>query len=263
MNLIDTHSHLYDRAFDGDRAEAVGRALGAGVRKILLPAIDSESHEALFGLARTYPGVCFPMMGLHPTSVNDNPRWRQELEAVGKYLQAPPEGIGRFCAVGEVGIDLYWSKEWAREQMEAFERQIELSLEHGLPLVIHTRAAWKEMAEMLGRFRGKGLRGVMHAYSGEYGEYRQIKEYGDFLFGIGGVVTYKNSGLAEVLGRMSVEDIVLETDCPYLTPVPFRGKRNESSYITYIRDKVAEIYRMPAEEVAEVTTRNAGRMFGV
>lgn len=263
MELIDTHSHLYDAAFDADRERTLERAVAAGVRGILLPAIDSESHTALFDLARAHQDVCRPMMGLHPTSVNDNPRWREELELVERYLQSPPGGIAKFYGVGEVGLDLYWSKEWAAQQSEAFEMQIELALKYGLPLAVHTRAAWPEMLAMLGRFRGRGLRGVMHAYSGEYGEYAKIRDYGDFLFGIGGVVTYKNSGLAEVLRRIPVGDIVLETDCPYLTPVPLRGKRNESSYITYICNVVAEVYGMLPEEVAGVTTRNAERMFAI
>lgn len=263
MNLIDTHSHLYDAAFDGDREQALKRAFEAGVRKILMPAIDSGSHEAMFGLARAQAGVCVPMMGLHPTSVNDNSEWVRELELVERYLEETPEGVGRFCAVGEVGLDLYWSRDWAAQQIEAFERQIDLSVRYGLPLVIHTREAWGEMVETLNRFRDKGLRGVMHAYSGEYGEYVKVKDCGDFMFGIGGVVTYKKSGLAEVVKRMDLSDIVLETDCPYLTPVPFRGKRNESGYLTYICEKVAEIYRISREEVAEATTSNAQRMFGV
>ena len=263
LRLIDTHSHLYDGAFDEDREAVMQRAAEAAVGRMVLPAIDSESHGALFGLAAAHPGVCLPMMGLHPTSVNDNLRWREELELVERYLAEPPEGIAKFYGVGEVGLDLYWSKEWAGEQAEAFERQIELALRYGLPLAVHTRAAWPEMLAMLGRFRARGLRGVMHAYSGEWNEYVKIKDYGDFLFGIGGVVTYKNSGLADLLRRMPIDDIVLETDCPYLTPVPMRGKRNESSYLTYICMRVAEIYSMLPEEVAEATTLNAERIFGI
>ncbi len=261
--LTDTHSHLYDAAFDGDREAVMQRAAEAGVGRIMLPAIDSESHGALFDLAAAYPGVCLAMMGLHPTSVNDNPRWREELDLVERYLESPPAEVGKFHGVGEIGIDLYWSKEWLAEQEEAFERQIELALKHGLPIAVHTRAAWPEMLAVLGRFRTRGLRGVMHAYSGEWEEYVKIKDCGDFLLGIGGVVTYKNSGLADLLRHVPLGDIVLETDCPYLSPVPMRGKRNESGYLTYICGRAAEIYGITPEEIAEATTRNAERMFGM
>lgn len=261
MLLADTHSHLYDTAFDEDRAQTLQRAIDAGVATIMLPAIDSESHDAMFALVRSCAGSCFPMMGLHPTSVNDNPDYLRELELVERYLAAPPEGIDRFYAVGEIGLDLYWSKDWFREQVEVFTRQIELALQYDLPIAVHTRSAWCEMAEVLEGYRGRGLRGVMHAFSGSYAQYERIKEVGDFRFGIGGVVTFKNSDVAELVERMPLEDIVLETDCPYLTPVPFRGKRNESAYIKYICAKVAEIKGLPLETVARTTTDNARALF--
>lgn len=261
MKLIDTHTHIFDEAFDEDRDEAVARAVVGGVGKMMCPAIDSESHGRLFGLCADYPGICLPMMGLHPTSVNDNPDWRGELELVAKYLETPP--VDRFYAIGEVGLDLYWSKDWQKEQEAAFERQVELSLQHSLPLAIHTRNAWPQMRAVLGRFAGRGLRGVMHSFSGTTEDYRAIKGVGDFLFGIGGPVTYKKSDLAEIVELIPLSDIVLETDSPYLPPVPFRGKRNESSYIKYICDKVAEIKGLLPAEVARVTTANAERMFGL
>ena len=261
MYLTDTHSHLYDSAFDEDRPQALQRALNAGVKRIMLPAIDSGSHDALFSLCRTYPYSCFPMMGLHPTSVNDNPRWEGELALVERYLAEPPSG--RFYAIGEVGLDLYWSRDWIERQTVVLERQIELSLKYGLPLVIHTRDAWPEMRRSLGRFKGEGIKGIMHSFSGGIEDYHAIKECGDFLFGIGGVVTYKKSDLPEILLTIPLDDIVLETDCPYLTPVPFRGKRNESAYLTYIRDRAAGIYGVSPEEVAAVTSANAARMFGL
>lgn len=263
MNLTDTHSHLYDSAFDEDREQALQRAMETGVGRILLPAIDSQSHEALFEICRTHPDVCYPMMGLHPTSVNDNPDYLRELELVETYLAAPPQGIGRFYAVGEVGLDFYWSKDFVARQMEVFERQVELSVQHGLPLVIHTRSAWAEMAGVLMLHKDKGLRGVMHAFSGDYGDYVRIRECGDFMLGIGGVVTYKNSGIAQLLEKIPIDDIVLETDCPYLAPVPFRGKRNESSYLKFICNHVAAIYGLADEEVARRTTENARRIFGI
>lgn len=263
MTLTDTHSHLYDSAFDDDRAQAVARAVDSGVERIMLPAIDSESHEALFALCREYPANCFPMMGLHPTSVNDNPDYMKELELVEKYLAEPPAGIERFYGVGEIGLDLYWSRDWIDRQTEVFERQIELALRHSLPIAVHTRSAWKEMTEVLERYEGNGLRGVMHAFSGSRAQYEKIRRAGEFVFGIGGVVTYKNSDVAEVVADMDMRDIVLETDCPYLTPVPFRGKRNESAYVKYVCAKVAEIKGVPVDDVASVTTTNARRIFGI
>lgn len=262
MKFIDTHSHIYDSAFDADRARTIDAAREAGVERILLPAVDSQSHEAMFGLVRAYPRYCFPMMGLHPTSVNDNPEYMRELELVERLLDDPASvGAGRFCAVGEVGLDLYWSKEWEQQQTEAFRFQIELALRHDLPLAIHTREAWPQMHRVLSEYGGRGIRGVMHAFAGSYEDYCAIKTYGDFLFGIGGVVTYKRSGIAEVLPRMELDDLVLETDAPYLTPVPHRGKRNESAYLGFICDKIGELLGVDSEQVAEHTSKSATRMF--
>lgn len=266
MILIDTHSHLYVEEFDEDRAAALERALERGVERLLLPAIDSESHERLFALVREAGGRCRAMMGLHPTSVNDNPRWREELALVERYLAEPPAGV-RFCAVGEIGLDYYWSTEWVAEQREAFVEQCRLAARLDLPVAIHTRAAWDDMCEILevecarAVARGERLRGVLHAYSEDAATYRRLREMGDWLFGVGGVVTYKKSLLAEVVREMALEDIVLETDCPYLTPVPYRGKRNESAYVSYVCEKVAELKDVTPDEVARITTQNARRMF--
>lgn len=289
MKLVDTHTHIYSEEFDGDRDEVMARALGAGVGTMMCPAIDSSSHGRLLDVCRRYPANCFPMMGLHPTSVNDNPQWREELALVERYLRAAAAGKDsaertcetdeadkavnsvKFYAVGEVGLDLYWSTEWRAEQEEAFVRQIELSLEYALPLVIHTRNAWPEMIAILRRFghgagephsARPGLKGVMHSFSGTMEDYHVVKECGDFLFGIGGPVTYKKSTTADIVAAMPLSDIVLETDSPYLTPSPFRGKRNESSYLTYICEKVADIKGLRPEEVAAATTGNAFRLFG-
>ncbi len=262
MILTDTHSHLYDAAFDHDREQAVGRARKAGVATILLPGIDSESHERLFGLARAHPEICKPMMGLHPTAVNDNPRWREELALVESYLASPPAGIDRFWGVGETGIDLHWSAEFFSEQAEAFERQTELALHYELPVVVHSRDAWPKVLEILAKYRGRGLRGVMHAFSGGVEEYRRVKDLGDFVFGISGVVTYKKSSLVDVVRAMSLEDIVLETDCPYLTPEPHRGTRNESAYVAFVCERVAALRDMEPAAVAAATTTNARRVFG-
>ena len=266
MQLIDTHSHLYDEAFDADRHAALERAHDAGVHWLLLPAIDSESHDALFTLCRKAPNCCLPMMGLHPTSINDNPRWREELALVEKYLDNPPTRL-RFCAVGEIGLDFYWSQDFKAEQEEAFRRQCRLATRLGLPVAIHTRAAWERMCEVIeeeaaaATARGEVLRGVFHAYSEQAEVYRRLRQAGDFLFGIGGVVTYKKSIVAEAVREMALEDILLETDCPYLTPVPHRGKRNEPAYLTHICAKVAELLGCTPEAVAEQSTRNARRMF--
>ena len=262
MNLIDTHSHLYDEAFDTDREEAFERARAEGVRPLLLPAIDSESHERLFDLCRRHPDRCTPMMGLHPTSVNENPRWREELALVEHYLESRPEGIPPFCAVGEIGLDLYWSREFREEQIEAFRRQIELSLHYRLPIAVHTRDAWPETVDIMHEYRGRGIRGVFHAFSDGIETYHALKSCGEFLFGIGGVVTFKKSRLAEVVREMELQDLLLETDCPYLTPVPHRGERNESSYVRFVCEKVAELKGLTPEEVAEATTANAERLFG-
>lgn len=260
MTLIDTHSHLYEPEFDDDRNEAVERALAAGVTTMLLPAIDSASHERMFSLANQRPAAFRVMMGLHPTSVNDNPRWRDELATVERLLDSPPEGI-RFVGVGEIGLDFYWSQDFQQEQVEAFRTQCELALRHNLPIAVHTRNAYDRMAEIIGEFRGRGLRGVFHAFGESAEVYRRLRSCGDFVFGIGGVVTYKRAQIAETVAEMPLEDIVLETDCPYLTPVPYRGKRNESAYIPYICRRVAELKGLSEEDVAAATTANARRMF--
>lgn len=261
MRLIDTHSHLYDTAFDADRDQALARAAEAGVEQLLLPAIDSQSHGPLLELCRRNPGRCRPMMGLHPTSVNDNPRWREELALVARYLETPPEGIHRFCAVGEIGLDFYWSRDYRAEQIEAFRQQIDLARRFGLPVVIHTRDAWPEMVALMREYTG--LRGVFHAFSDSVESYRALRDCGDLVFGIGGVVTFKNSALAQVVQQMDLHEIVLETDCPYLTPAPHRGERNESAYVRYICEKVAQLKGLTPEQVAEATTANAERIFNL
>lgn len=261
--LIDTHSHIYDEAFDEDRAEVVARAKAEGIERIILPAIDGESNERLFDLCRSCGNYVVPLMGLHPTSVNDNPRWREELAEVEHLLDNPPEGIERFYGVGEIGLDLYWSRDWQTEQTEAFRRQVELALAHNLPIVVHTRDAWEEMAEIVEEYRERGLRGIFHAFSSDVAMYERLRACGDFLFGIGGVVTFKKSALAEVVKGMRLEDLVIETDAPYLTPVPHRGTRNESSYVRFVAGKIAELKGVDFEKVAEQTTANAKRIFSL
>lgn len=261
--LIDTHSHIYDEVFDNDRNEVVERARAEGVERIILPAIDGESNERLFDLCRACGDYVVPLMGLHPTSVNDNPRWREELAEVEKLLANPPQGIDRFYGVGEIGLDLYWSRDWQAEQTEAFRSQLDMALKYDLPIVVHTRDAWEEMASIIEEYREKGLRGIFHAFSADVATYEQLRECGDFVFGIGGVVTFKKSALAEVVKAMQLEDLVVETDAPYLTPAPHRGTRNESSYVRFVAQKIAELKGVEYEVVAETTTANAKRIFGI
>ena len=225
----------------------------------------------MFEMARSYDN-CYPLIGLHPTSVNDNPRWREELAEVERLLKAcnggassapigsPERPVERFWGVGEVGLDFYWSTDWKAEQSEAFRRQVELAIEYDLPLVVHTRSAWNEMLTLLEEYKGRA-RGVLHAFGEGVEVYERIKELGGFVVGIGGVVTYKKSALAESVPHIGLEDMVLETDAPWLTPVPFRGKRNESGYLVYICRRVAELKGVTPEEVAEATTTNALRVF--
>lgn len=266
MNLIDTHSHIYAEEFDADRSDALSRARERGVVRLLLPAIDSESHERMLSLAQAESEFCSPMMGLHPTSVNENPRWREELALVEQYIANPPHGV-QFCAVGEIGLDYYWSQDYVAEQREAFIWQCRLAARLDMPVAIHTRAAWDDMCEILesecrrAAEHGERLRGVLHAFSEGAETYRRLKACGDWLFGIGGVVTFKKSALAVAVAEMDLEDIVLETDCPYLTPVPHRGQRNESAYVSHVCEKIAEIKGVSAEEVARITSDNATRMF--
>ena len=259
--LIDTHSHIYEPEFDSDRAQALQRGLESDVQLLMLPAIDKESYERMFELVRQYPQMMRPMMGLHPTSINENPVWREDLARVEEYLHHPPQGIERFWGVGEIGLDFYWSNDYREQQMEAFEAQIEMALKYNLPIAVHTRSAWTEMCEVMERFAGRGVRGVFHAFSDDVESYRRLKKCGDFLFGVGGVVTFKKSKLAEVVKQMDLEDIILETDCPYLTPVPHRGERNESSYVKFVCAKVAELKEIDYQVVAEQTTANVKRIF--
>lgn len=261
LNLIDTHAHLYMSRFDDDRKEVIQRAKDRGIKKIMLPGVSSKSHEALIELSKEYEDYCLPMIGLHPTSVNNNPNWRDELQIIQNYIENPP--VKRFYAIGEIGLDMHWSKDFYLEQREAFEWQMELAIDFDLPIVIHTRDAWGPMAQSLRRYSKHGLRGVIHSFLGTYEDYLTISKLGDFVFGIPGVVTYKNSGLPEALRNIPIEDIVIETDAPYLTPEPFRGKRNESSYVFHICLKLAEIYGRPAAEIANITTTNAERIFDI
>ena len=258
MTLIDTHSHIYAEEFDDDRDEVIARALAAGVRHIILPDVDSTSRAQMSELATRYD-CCSMMVGLHPTSVNEIPAWREELSHIEALLA---EDASRYVAVGEIGMDLYWSRDYEQEQREALRFQIDLALKYNLPIDVHVREAWDELLEELEPYAKSGLRGVIHAFTGEERHYRKILELGDFLFGIGGVVTFKKSKLADVVAIMDIQHIVFETDAPYLTPAPYRGKRNEPAYIPYIASRVSELLALPLDVVARQTTANALRMFG-
>ena len=250
--LIDSHCHLYLKEFEADLEAVMQRAFEAGVQKFYLPAIDSNTTADMLRLEKSYPGICIPMAGLHPCSVKDN--YVQELELVNRMLSQR-----KFAAIGEIGLDLYWDKTFIHQQYDAFNQQIELAMAYQLPIVIHTREAMKETLKVIENYKGR-IKGIFHCFGGNLEEANQVIELG-FLMGIGGVVTYKNAGLAAVIKEVDLQHIVLETDAPYLAPVPFRGKRNESSYIKYVQEKIALIKNIDPEEVAAITTANASRVF--
>jgi TatD DNase family protein len=253
MQLIDTHTHLYLKQFDHDRAAMLERARAVGVYRFYLPAIDSETHEAMLKMEADFPDECAAMMGVHPCSVNGD--WEKEVNLAADWLKKRP-----FAAVGEIGFDFYWDKTFTAQQYEAFHAQIELALQYKLPIVIHTRNAMEETLAVVRNYISRGLRGIFHCFSGNAKQAMQIADLG-FLLGIGGVVTYKNAGLAQSLANVPLSNLVLETDAPYLTPVPFRGKRNESSYLQYVVAKLAEVYGKSEEEIATITTSNALSLF--
>lgn len=254
MEFIDTHSHLYDEAFTSEEDLAVARAIEAGVTRMILPDIDSTSRDAMFALAERHPGVLFPTLGLHPTSVGAN--WKEEMDALEQVLPNH-----RIWAIGEIGIDCYWSKEFLEQQKEVFRLQLEMAHKADLPVIIHSRESTELIIKILRDNRNLDLRGVFHAYSGSAETYRELQKLGDWYIGIGGVLTYKKASIAETVKDIPLERIILETDSPYLTPVPHRGKRNESSYIPYIAEKLALQKEVSIEEVAMATTENAQRLF--
>jgi TatD DNase family protein len=255
MILIDTHTHLYLNAFDEDRDAMVERAIASGVKYMFLPNIDRTSVKGMHDLCDRFPENCFPMMGLHPTSVKDN--YMDELNEVKNLL-----GSNTYYGVGETGIDLYWDKTYYREQVTAFNFQIDLSLEYGLPLVIHARESFTEIFRVLENRDIKGLEGVFHCFTGTLEEAKRAIGLG-FMLGIGGVLTYKNSGLDQVVSDLGPDHLILETDAPFLPPVPHRGKRNESAYVIHVADKLADILGISAKGLAEITTGNASRLFNL
>lgn len=254
--MIDTHSHIYGPEFDEDRDEAIARAHEVGVHQILLPNINAGSIPSMLRLCHQYPGYCYPMMGLHPTDIEDD--YCQVLEDMHQLLLQPGNP---YIAIGEVGLDFYWDDTRRREQTEAFETQIAWARDFHLPLMIHSRSAHRELLDVMTCHQSEYLTGVFHCFGGTPEEARELLRFEGFCLGIGGVLTYKKSTLPDVLRQVPLQRIVLETDCPYLSPVPHRGQRNESSYLIHTARKMAEILSLSVDEIAEVTTRNAMRVF--
>ena len=254
VHLIDTHCHLYSQKFSEDRSQAIERALKAGVRQILLPNIDIDSVPGLHRLMEEYPTQCFGMMGLHPCDVKDD--YQSVLTHMFDLFDTHT-----YCAVGEMGMDLYWDKTTEEIQKKAFQLQAEFALSRNLPLAIHTRNATHQTIQLLKDFKGKGLTGVFHCFSESFELATEILKLEGFLLGIGGVLTYKNANLPEVLEKIDLKHMVLETDSPYLPPVPHRGTRNEPAYTLLVAQKLAEIKRISLQQLAEITTQNAIQLF--
>lgn len=271
MKIVDTHTHLDGEEFDEDRSEVMMRAKEAGVGMVFLPAIDVKTSEAVLKLSQEYPGYAYPMVGLHPEEVKAD--WKEQLKKIEAILDehlTAVDGLNGikyksdYIAIGEIGLDFYWSREFEKEQLEAFEKQVEWSCETGLPLMIHCRKAQNEMLHILRKWKNKLPGGVFHCFTGNQQEAKELLEYDNFVLGIGGVSTFKSSHLREDLpAAVPLERIVLETDSPYMAPVPYRGKRNESAFVVQVMKTLATAYGVSEEEVAKVTNQNVERVFGV
>lgn len=253
--LIDTHTHLYSEQFQEDRTAMIHRAIAAGVERMYLPNIDLASIDGMHALEKEFPNNCFAMMGLHPCSVDEN--WEDVLAEMKQHLEKRP-----YVAIGEIGIDLYWDKTFVEQQKAAFRTQIRWAKEMGLPIVIHARDSFPEIYEVLDEENDERLKGIFHCFTGTIEDVNKIKAYGGFYFGIGGVVTYKKSELPDVIPHIPLDRLLLETDAPYLPPVPFRGKRNESAYVIHTAEKIAEILGLPMMQIRDITTQNALSIFG-
>lgn len=253
--FIDSHTHLYDKQFDADRSNIIQKAIETGVTKMVLPNCDTSTIDDMLQLESEFKNSCFAMMGLHPCYVNITVD--EELNVVKQWLNKR-----KFIAIGEIGLDYYWDKTFIQEQKKAFITQIELSLQYQLPIVIHNREATDDILKILKEFKQSNIKGVFHCFTGSIDTAKEIIDMG-FLIGVGGVLTYKNSGLASVIKDIDLQHIVLETDAPYLSPVPYRGKRNESSYIKIIAEKLSEIKELPLTTIAEITTQNAQKLFNL
>lgn len=254
MEFIDTHTHIYQTDFKNDIDEVISKAKSVGITKLLLPNVDEESIDPLHLLCDKHPGICFPMMGLHPTSVDEN--YKEKLQLIKSLFTQR-----KYIAVGEVGIDLYWDKTFIKEQIIAFKEQLQWSIDLNLPVIIHTREAFPEVFECIQEVGADRLRGVFHSFGGTREELEQALSFKNFLLGINGVVTFKNSKFRDYLPIAPLNRIVLETDAPYLAPVPYRGKRNEPSYLILVAEKLAEVYNASMKEIAEQTTQNAMELF--
>lgn len=255
MKLTDTHSHLYSNEFKDDIHESMKRCIDAEIERIFLPNIDTESIAPMMALEKAYPDNCFSMMGLHPCSVTKE--FETELSTIKEWLSKRD-----FAAIGEIGIDLYWDSSLLKQQQIAFRKQIEWAKELKKPIVIHTRNSFNEIFEILDEMNDDNLSGIFHCFSGDETQANRAIEYGNFWLGIGGVLTFKNSGLADVIKNIALSKLVLETDSPYLAPTPYRGKRNESSYLKLIATKLAEVKNVSLEEIAQITTANSVEIFG-
>lgn len=254
MELIDTHAHFYASEFDSDRLEGIQRAKENHLTKILLPNIDLDSINPLFDLCKSHPTLFYPMLGLHPSYVKED--WEFQLRTIKQKIED-----NSIIAIGEIGMDLYWDKTFVEEQKKAFSLQIDWAIERQLPIVIHARESFLEIFEILDTKNCDELSGVFHCFTGSELEVQKILSYGNFYFGIGGVITYKNSPLPEVVKTIPLSKIVIETDAPYLPPTPFRGKRNEPSYIIHVAEKLAGIFKIGIDEIAKITTENANKLF--
>jgi|TARA_B100002003_G_C14018813_1_gene491370 TatD DNase family protein len=255
MKFIDTHTHLFLNQFDKDIDLVINNAIASGINKMFLPNISSETTNSMMELCRKYPENCFAMMGLHPCDVKKE-SIDKELLHVEQMLEK-----NKFIAVGEIGLDLYWDKTTLNIQKEAFETQIKLAKKHQLPIVIHVRESFNEAIEIVEKLNDDSLSGVFHCFTGDVGDAKRITDLENFYFGIGGVLTFKNSGLENTIKEIDIEYLILETDSPYLTPAPFRGKRNESKYIINIAEKLAEVKGVSLDKIAEITNKNASNLF--
>ena len=257
MTFIDTHTHLYAEEFDPDRDTVIHRAVEAEVTRLLLPAIDKSYYERMMSVVKNHPEYCFPMIGVHPTSIKTN--FREELDFVRETLEKSRES---YYGIGEIGIDLYWDQTYINEQRTAFSYQLDLAIEFKLPVAVHTRNSIEIALDLIRQKNNPELKGVFHCFSGSFEQAQQAIDLG-FMLGIGGIVTYKNSGLPKIVEVISLDHLLLETDAPYLPPVPYRGQRNESAYIPVIAGKISEIKQVEVVEVAETTTKNALTLFNL
>ena len=261
--LIDTHCHVYDEAFREDLPQVIDRARQAGLELLLLPAVNPQTLDDLLHVCDTWPDLCRPMIGLHPEDLADS--FHAQLDGLKAILDSDRRegGAHRYIGIGETGLDLYWDKTRLDDQIESFREQIEWALQYDLPIIIHSRESFTQLVAVLSDYRSRGLRGIFHCFSGSADEAKTLMEFEGFMFGIGGVLTYKKSNLPSVLPAIPVDRVVLETDCPYLSPVPFRGKRNEPSYIVNTAQVMAQVYGIGLDEVAQITSGNARRLFGL